>query len=153
MFSLAPWVPVSRKELPRVERLASLKPGDTFVEIGCGDGRVLRYIAKRHPGVQLVGIEISIIFYLLAKLNVFLLFRKYVSVRYGDALKYDLGQADVVYTYSLRDTLNKKLMPKIKSELQSGARLISYMFKIDQESDVRVDSQGLRPKIYIYTQP
>lgn len=154
MLSLAPWLPIPRKDLERVRKAANLGPGDTFVEVGCGDGRVLRFVAKRHPNVQVIGIEISLIMFLVAKLNLFFSWQRNVSVKYGNALKYDFSKADVVYTYSLTDTVNNLLMPKLKQELKPGARLVSYIFRIkDNEKQVRVLGEGERAKIYIYQQP
>src|SRR5436190_906790 len=67
-LSLAPWVPTRKRDLERILRLAALKSGETFYELGCGDARVARYVARQRPDVHVVGIEMSPILYAIARL-------------------------------------------------------------------------------------
>ena len=39
-LSGAPWVPTWKGDIDRAKRLLDLKSGETFIELGCGDGRV-----------------------------------------------------------------------------------------------------------------
>jgi SAM-dependent methyltransferase len=54
----APWVPTWKRDLERIKKLAQLKEGDRFVELGCGTGRVCRYLAK-HSSAKTFGVELS----------------------------------------------------------------------------------------------
>jgi SAM-dependent methyltransferase len=54
---LAPFNPTSDDAIDVALQLAALREGDTLVDIGCGDGRVLVTAARRHAGVCAVGIE------------------------------------------------------------------------------------------------
>jgi ubiquinone/menaquinone biosynthesis C-methylase UbiE len=38
-------------------RRADLRPGRRVLEIGCGTGRLLRLVRRRHPGVELAGLD------------------------------------------------------------------------------------------------
>ena len=68
-FSAAPWLPTSHTDLPRINKLAGLKPGQVFFDIGCGDGRICNYIADKNPGVKVFGYEIAYPLYLLCWLK------------------------------------------------------------------------------------
>ena len=132
MFSIAPWVPCKKKDLQRINHLAALKPGQVFCELGCGDGRVCRYIAENNPESKIVGIELSILIFLWAKLIELFLGSNNMKIKYGNALKYDISNIDVVYTFALIQTINGKLKNKFNKELKKGAKVLSYAFAIDE---------------------
>ena len=44
-----------------------MKPGQLLVDLGCGDGRVLRMASKRY-GVKTIGYEVNWMAYLIARL-------------------------------------------------------------------------------------
>lgn len=148
-LSLAPWVPTHKKDLARVHTLCNLKPGDLFIEAGCGNAVVTTYIAKHNPNVKCIGIEYSMIMVIWAKLAAFFSRLPNLQIHYGDALKYDFHNADVVYTYGLTHTVNEKLLPKVKKELRPGARFISYAFKIKDEKVETYESEN-SSRIYVY---
>ena len=63
-----PFVSLSRKQLRMVNENIKLKPIDKVVDLGCGDGRVLRMFEKQ--GVKdLSGYEVNLWAYLLAKIK------------------------------------------------------------------------------------
>ena len=127
-LSLAPWVPANRKDFPRINEQLQLKKGSVFYELGCGEGRLSRYIAKQNPEAKVVGVEIMVTMYLLAQLRQLLHPHKNLRYIYGDALKTDLRNADALYTYALIKTINAKLKPKFLKELKPGCRIVSYHF-------------------------
>lgn len=149
-LSLAPWVPTHKKDLARINKLCDLKPGDTFIEAGCGNAVVTTYIAKHNLKVRCVGIEYSVIMFLWAKLVSLFSSLPNLEIRYGNALLYDFSQATVVYAYGLTNTINEKLLPKMKQELRPGARFISYAFKIDNEGVV-LEGDADSTNVYVYT--
>jgi len=70
--------------------------GVLLVDIGCGDGRVLKAAAKRYA-VRAVGFEVNPLAYLLALIRT--LGMKSVEVRYGDFWKPTCGKRTVVFCY------------------------------------------------------
>lgn len=138
-LSIAPWVPSRRKDRERINKLANLKAGQVFYELGCGGGGVCRHIAKKNPGAKVIGIELSTPVFIVAKLRG-LFGPKNMEIRFGNALKADLSDGDVLFTFALTDSINKKLKPKSYKELKSGAKVLSYVFEInDWKGKVRVD--------------
>lgn len=146
--SLAPWLPTKRKDLPTINELATLKEGQTFVEMGCGNGRVCAYIAKHNPNVHVVGIELGLGLYMISRLRA--LRYPNLKIQYGDALNHDCSKVDVVYVFGLTKTMNGVVKEKMLCELKPGASCISYLFVIDDWPGTIKKVEGGRP-IYRYT--
>ena len=81
-----------------------MKPGELFVDIGCGDGRVLRSARKRY-GVTCLGFEINPIAFAKAKLLT--MGRKGLEVRCRNFWKADLGKANIVSCYLFPDVMRR----------------------------------------------
>src|SRR6478672_8165099 len=56
--NLAPYVVSPRQIVDKMLEAASLKPGETVYDLGCGDGRVLITAAQRYRA-KAVGVELS----------------------------------------------------------------------------------------------
>lgn len=128
--SLAPWVPTRRRDLERINRFAELPDGGVFYEAGCGTAHVAGYIARRNPGARVVGIELALPWYLLAKLRSVVRGPKNLSIEFGDACSRNYADADAVYIFGLPQTVNGKFKEKLEAELKLGARFISYSFVV-----------------------
>jgi len=128
-FKIAPFLPANKKDLPIINKVADLKPGQTFVELGAGDARVSTFIAKKNPNCKVIAIELSLPIFIFAKLKS-IFGPTNLTIKYGDCLEYNLSNADVVYTYALIKTINNKIKPKVIQELNPNAKLISYVFSI-----------------------
>ena len=140
----SPYVIADKKLISRALKLAGLKKGEFFYDLGCGNGEVLIEAAK--IGAQATGFEIAPFFYWWARLRT----ARYsnIKINYQNIFKADLTKADVIYCY-LWPKMLEKLAPKFKGELKTGSRLISVGFPIenlDQEEQFRIN----RHKIYIY---
>jgi SAM-dependent methyltransferase len=97
----------SRKELKKLVKGLTLKKGDIFVDLGCGDGRVVFEVAKNFKDVTCIGYEISPIHIMIAKLSRVLLFpfSKRVRIIPEDFTKADLSNIDVAYiNWSSKET-------------------------------------------------
>ena len=150
--TIAPWFPTRKKDFPRINGIADLKPGEVLYELGCGDGRVCNYLAKQNPEVKVVGIESFTFVYLVARLRKFLSGAHNLELRLGDVYKEDLSPADALYTFAIVESINGKLKEKILKEMKQEARLISYTFSIkDWPGTVEVDDSsdfGLKVNVY-----
>lgn len=149
-ISFAPWVPAWKKDLPRIMRLADLQPGQTFYELGCGDGKVVFY-AARNFDAQVIGLEISLILFGICKLKQLFYKNKNLAIKYKNLFKQNLRDADVVYFFGMPDKISQKLRKKLDAELRPGTKVISYAFEVSGWSPVAVDKP--RPNdvsIYLY---
>jgi len=147
-WKFAPWVPSYRKDLDRALKLSGLKAGETFVDLGCGDGRVVIEAAEKF-GADASGYEIA-----LPMIVVLLLRRKRERVRFHfkSLFDADLSKADVVYLFGTPPTLRGKLTAKLERELKPGARVVSYAFSLEgweTKATDRPDPKSLPIRLYV----
>lgn len=148
--SLAPFVPTRTKDLERIGRLAGLKEGDVFYELGCGSGRVSLYMV-RHFGARAVGIEATWPLWALCELKRLFLRQKNLEFRFGNLFREDLSSADVIYFFGMPDSIKKRLKEKLARDLKDGAKVISYAFKVPGWAEERMDKPGKKDvALYLY---
>lgn len=128
--SFAPWVPAFKKDLPRVFEVAQLQPGEVFYDLGCGDGRTVVYAAEKF-GVEATGVELIFPLFVVCKLRQFFSHSKKIQFKNKNLFHEDLSRADVVYVFGIPGTLANKVKEKFQKELKPGARVVSYVFKIE----------------------
>src|SRR5882757_205857 len=52
-----PYVPTPHELLPIIADALDIQPRDVVYDLGCGDGRLLFYCARRFPNARFVGVE------------------------------------------------------------------------------------------------
>jgi SAM-dependent methyltransferase len=143
-FSGAPWVPIKKGDIGRVNKIANLKPGQKFIELGSGDGRVCHFVAKNNPKVDVIGVELSWFMVVVSRIRVILDPVGNLKIELGNAFKTDISGADVIFFYFLPHSMEKKLQKELINEMKPGAKAISYVFdfkewpgehSIDKSSD------------------
>ncbi len=130
-FSMAPWLPTRKSDLPRVNELLKLKKGEVFYDLGCGDGRICHYVAERNPEADVCGFELAYPLFLWARLMQLFRPKKNLRIKLKNVFKQDLSGADVIYFFGLRKTLNKRLKKKFERELKKGTRVFVYDDEIE----------------------
>lgn len=144
----APWVPTWQKDFKRIERLLDLKDGETFIELGCGNGRVCRDLAIKY-NVKIIGVELSLLQVCIAWIQTKLSGLKNISIKFGNAFNQDLSNADALYMFLMPETY-AKIRPKLEKELKPGARVVTYVWPIAGWKAEKVDEEEGRQKIYLY---
>lgn len=109
--------------------LAQVTAGDIVYDLGSGDGR-LPIIAAQKYGARGIGVEIDPRLVAIARQNA----RDAgvadrVTFVEADLFEVDISSATVVTLY-LSGSMNRRLEPKLKSELRPGARIVSHQFPI-----------------------
>ena len=125
IFFGAPYVPTKNKDIESIIKSLKIKQGQIFVDLGCGDGRVLHEAEKL--GANVVGYELNPILWLISKYK---LKNKKSKVYLGSFWRANLSDADFIYIFSAGPYI-KKLTKKLKNELKKGTTIISYGFKLD----------------------
>lgn len=147
-----PFVPLNQKQLRAIADNIKLNSTDKVVDLGCGEGRVLRLFEKQ--GVKnLHGYEVNLWAWCLA--IIFNIFKRSKSkVFFKNFNKINLSQYNVVFCYLLDFSLIR-LRSKFDSELKSGTKIISYGFEIKdwRESEIIYTNSKNKDlgRIFIYT--
>lgn len=127
LFFGAPYLPTLSKQQIIALKLLDLKPGQTLLEPGCGDGRMLKLAAKH--GIKGIGYELNPIIYFVAKINTWQ-YRKLIIIKYGNFWTAKWPRADGMYVFLLdrfMERLNNKVIQQYKDY---DVKLVSYTFKI-----------------------
>lgn len=93
-----PYVPTMRRNMDAAFDLLELKRGQTLLDLGSGDGRVLIAAARR--GIKAVGIELSPILFAISWLRT-RRYRKHVRVIWGDYFVTEWPRADAIFTFMI----------------------------------------------------
>jgi protein-L-isoaspartate O-methyltransferase len=124
--------------------IANPQHGEVVYDLGCGDGRVLVHAVRRY-GVGALGIEIDPQTAKLAKNRVTTAgYSRSVTIVVGDATKYPLDAADVIWLYQKPEVI-AKLKPM-------RGRVVSYMHDVPQLEMRRVewtDKTGRSQVLYV----
>ncbi len=123
VFFGAPYLPTLSPQITTALDLLNLKPGQTLLELGCGDGKVLLVAARR--GYNAVGIELNPILASIAWLRT-RRYRGQVRVVWGNYWLKEWPMSDGVYTF-----LIDRFMVKLDQRMQHyGGKLVSVAFQV-----------------------
>ncbi len=125
----APYLPTLKKQTTDALDLLDLKPGQTLLELGCGDGRVARAAAQR--GITVVGYELNPVLVIIAKLTT-LRYRKLVTIHLGNFWTAKLPPTDAIFVFLLdkyMEKLDKKIVQK-QAEQGKPILLLSFTFQV-----------------------
>ncbi len=139
---MAPWVPTRRKDFSRIDKLAKLKEGDNFVDVGCGTGSLLVYLAKKYPQTNFVGIEIAWPLFLITYSKKIFFGCQNIELKNRDFFKCDFSDYNKFFVYGLTRKAFSRLSQKIKKECDSGTKIISYTFSIADLNLIKKEKSG-----------
>ena len=150
VLSFAPWVPSRSRDLARIFKLASLKDGQLFYDLGAGDGKIVFY-AGQHYNVKAIGLEISWPLFLFCRFKQFVQGNKNIEIKLKNLFEENLSAADAVYFFGMPKTINNKLNLKLRQELKPGAKIISYSFTLEGWQPAIIDKPTKEDlPIYLY---
>jgi hypothetical protein len=150
LFRGAPYVPTKRGDIDTAFGMMNLKPGDTLVDLGSGDGIVLKAAAAK--GYRAVGYEINPLLVLISRWRL----RKYpdAKVFFGDFRHAQLpSDTKAVYIFSAGAfvTSMRQYLGREVTRLGHPVVVVSYGFRLPDEN--LVENKGalmlyrIRPKI------
>jgi SAM-dependent methyltransferase len=142
----APWAPVPLRVANRMLQLADLQPGQTLMDLGAGDGRLVILAARKYKAIA-IGVEIDPLRCLIASLGIILFgLRGRAKVHWGNFRKFSTDGADVVMLYLLQGT-NQTLKASLEKSLRPGAKIVSHVFSMSGWTPVALDE---RHGIFVY---
>jgi hypothetical protein len=118
------YVSTSRSKIASFIDAVAMEPEQLLVDLGCGDGRVLRRAVKKYR-VRAIGYEVNLLAYL--KAQVLSIGLKNVEIKWKNFWSADLSEADVVFCYLYPDVM-RRLSCKLKTDLRPGTVIVSCNF-------------------------
>lgn len=134
----APYLPTLKPQVAAALELAELKPGQTLLELGCGDGKVL--VAAARQGARAVGYELNPFLAAVAWLRT----RRYggqVRVVWGNFWNTQWPPADVIFTFLLPRYMHR-LDKKCIQYQYKPVKLASFAFRIEDKK-AAAEKQGV----------
>lgn len=138
----APYVPTLKQQNHTALELLGLKPGQTLLELGSGDGRVLKAAAAQ--GINAIGYELNPLLLLWSRLATWR-YRRLIKVYWRNFWKVNLPKTDGIYVFLLNKYM-LKLDKKITQETTNSVKLVSYGFKIPNKKP-----QKVKNGLFLYT--
>ena len=139
----APYLPILRRDSTKLLDLAALKPGDTLIDLGSGDGRLLRSAAAR--GIKSIGYEINPMLVLISRI-VCWRYRNLVTIHLADFWHATLPPADTIYVF-LIERYMQKLDQKLAREIHQPTRVVSFVFELPGRKPIK---QNTNTHVYEY---
>ncbi|KKR05562.1 MAG: hypothetical protein UT34_C0002G0069 [candidate division WS6 bacterium GW2011_GWF2_39_15] len=126
-FNDVPYVPLERKAIKFAVECLELSKGDRFIDIGSGDGRVVRYVSGKYPRLKsCTGIDNSRALWLYSKVAS-LFYGRRVNFLREDAFKHEYGKYNKVFLY-LTPNMMDKIIKVLIEQLPKGSRIVSSYF-------------------------
>ncbi len=133
----APFLPTLKARTPDIFNLLDMKPGQSLLELGSGDGRILRAAAERK--IYAIGYELNPVLVVWSML-INWKYRKYIKVHWGNYWRVKLPVTDAIYVFLLNPYM-KKLDTKITLEMKSrktvSLKVCSFAFQIPGKKPVK----------------
>lgn len=143
VFFGAPFLPTLNNRVEDALNLLELKPGQTMLELGSGDGRLMLAAAKK--GIRSVGYEINPLLFTYSKVLTWR-YRKLVKIYCKNYWNVDWPKADGIYVFLLQPYM-EKLNNRLKEYKHKPIKLVSFAFKIESKKCTK-ENNGLR--LYTY---
>lgn len=136
----APYVPTLDPQAKAALELLDLKPGQTLLELGSGDGKIL--VVAAQAGLNAVGIELNPFLVAISRLRTWR-YRKQVRIIWGDFWRVQWPECDGVFSFLLG-----RFMPRLDERMQTIQKpLASFAFKI---SGRKIDAEKAGVFLYRY---
>ncbi len=145
-----PYVPTPDAVVDAMLDMGGVKAGDTLIDLGSGDGRIVIAAARR--GATASGVEIDVSLVERARRNAALVSLD-DKARFSRANLFDvpLAPATVVTMYLL-PRINLALRPRLLTELKPGTRVVTHAFDM---GEWRADGERLvgDRRVYLWIIP
>jgi SAM-dependent methyltransferase len=119
-----PYVVTPQAVVDAMLEMAQLKPGDRLIDLGCGDGRIVRTAARRY---RVLGLGVDLDPSLVRRAQQLAHdegLQAYCRFEVRDLFDTDLNHAEVITLYLL-PAVNLALRPRLKA-LKPGTRILSH---------------------------
>jgi hypothetical protein len=142
VFFGPPYLPTLGPQTEAALDLLRLRPGQTLLELGAGDGRVVRAAAAR--GLRVVGVELNPVLVIVAYIVTWQ-YRDRVRIIWGSYWRVKWPEADGIFTFMIGRQMST-LDQHIEAWHTKPLRLASFAFQIPGKQPAK-EKKG----IFLYT--
>ena len=138
----SPFVGSNLEIVHRMIELAAPRSGETVIDLGSGDGRIVFAALEKRPGVHGLGVDINA--ELVQKSNAAAKAQGLadrVRFMHQNAFDADLGKVDVIFMW-LFPELMRLLRPKILAQARPGTRVVASTWDLGSWQPDATDDQG-----------
>jgi hypothetical protein len=139
----APYLPTLSPQVKAALELADLKSGQTLIELGSGDGKVL--IAAAEQGIKAIGYELNPLLVIISWART-RRYRSLVSVKWRNFWGTTLPESDAVFVFLL-DRFMERLDHKLEDSAHKPIKLISFAFRVPGKA---IDQEKHGVYLYLY---
>jgi 16S rRNA A1518/A1519 N6-dimethyltransferase RsmA/KsgA/DIM1 with predicted DNA glycosylase/AP lyase activity len=130
----APFLPTLSPQVNNALDLIDLKPGQTLLELGSGDGRVLVAAAER--GLNVIGYELNPILALYSHLKTYK-YRGQVKVVWGNFWKRKWPLTDGIFVFLMQPYMEKLDTKIVHQYTGKHVKLVSFAFDIKSKKPAK----------------
>ena len=138
----SPFVGSNPENVRRMVELAAPRSGETVIDLGSGDGRIVFAALEGRPGVRGIGVDINA--ELVQKSNAAARAQGLADrarFLHQNAFDADLGQVDVIFMW-LFPELMRLLRPKILAQARPGTRVVAATWDLGSWPPDAVEDEG-----------
>ena len=158
MLRKVPYVPIDTELMREVFKYMNVEKGDSFIDIGSGDGKVVCWVAKEFPKVKIYkGVEVSSSLVFFSRIRRLLSKQKEkIDFEKKNALEFDYSKFNKVYMYLLSGFI-EEIMFVLQEQLPRGAVVVSPIFAIPEDfkkfgelTVKKIEIRGKIKQLYIW---
>jgi SAM-dependent methyltransferase len=150
LLTRVPYYPTSR---PTYALLLAELPTDRpfrFVDIGCGFGDLLIFLAKHRPNGHFIGVELGLLPYIIARIRAKTTPKKNIDITCRDMWSFPVADCDFVYTF-LSPAAMERIWSKLSHEMSPGSTFITNSFPVPAEPSETIQVRDERSStLYIH---
>jgi SAM-dependent methyltransferase len=142
----APWAPTRLPVVKRAFDVLEVGEGDTVIDLGAGDGKILREAGRR--GAAGLGYELSPIMWAVAMWRTRGL--KRLQMRFKNFYKETLPDATIVFAFLMPDNMSKVRALLARQHLPSAKYFLAYAFPLKDAQPLQVINSPKCAPLYVY---
>jgi len=143
VFLDLPYVSTKREKIGTIIKFARITNGDTVIDLGSGDGRLL--FAAVAKGAKAIGYEINPFLVVLTRIHAsFKGLSEYIKVYRQNLWDADLAVADVIFVYAKKKSM-QKFEDFIFKNARKGIRVVANTNPFPNKKPIKIKN-----KIFLY---
>jgi len=150
LLTRVPYYPTSKPTYALL--LAELPPDRPFrfVDIGCGFGDLLIFLARHRSNGHFIGVELGLLPYIIARTRAYTTPNKNIEITCRDMWSFSVAECDFVYTF-LSPAAMERIWSKLSREMSPGSTFITNSFPVPAEPSETIQVRDERSStLYIH---